>query len=296
MRPRPRLRVRCVARWRAWSSPSVPRLLGTVGVSARRACRAPCFRGSCSPVLLGARGAIGPVRAAVLSGAAVVCMGGVNAVEVIGSLPMPLLIALWVTWRRLLPARFLAWWVGAVAVACTWWLLPLLTLGRFSPPFYEYVESASNTTGVIGWSEALRGGSHWVAYITAGGRGWWPAAYAYAFEPLLIAVSAAVAAIGPGRPGPLPRHPCGCPLVAGAAVGLAALTVAHGGWEGSPPGRPRSWMPSRVPSGLPQRAQGGPDGPASRSPWGSPARWPRRRRCCATAPGRPGGRPCGRTW
>ena len=38
-------------------------------------------------------GAIGPVRAAVLSGAAVVCMGGVNAVEVIGSLPMPLLIA-----------------------------------------------------------------------------------------------------------------------------------------------------------------------------------------------------------
>ena len=37
--------------------------------------------------------ALGPVRAAVLSGAAVVCMGGVNAVEVIGSLPMPLLVA-----------------------------------------------------------------------------------------------------------------------------------------------------------------------------------------------------------
>ena len=210
-----------------------PRLLGTVGVISAESLPGAVLPWVVLPLLLGARGAIGPVRAAVLSGAAVVCMGGVNAVEVIGSLPMPLLIAVWVTWRRLLPARFLVWWLGAVALACTWWLLPLLTLGRFSPPFYEYVESASNTTGVIGWSEALRGGSHWVAYITTGGLGWWPAAHAYAFEPLLIAVAAAVAAIGLVG---LVRHrdTMRVPLVVGAALGLTALTVAHGGWEGSP--------------------------------------------------------------
>ncbi len=210
-----------------------PRLLGTVGVISAETLPGAVLPWVVLPVLLCARGALGPVRAAVLSGAAVVCMGGVNAVEVIGSLPMPLLIAVWVTWRRLVPARFLLWWFGSVAVACAWWLLPLLTLGRFSPPFYEYVESASNTTGVIGWSEALRGTSHWVAFITTGGRGWWPAANAYAFEPLLILVAALVTAIG--LLGLVRyRDTMRVPLVTGLALGLAAITVAHGGWEGSP--------------------------------------------------------------
>ncbi|MBL0748195.1 alpha-(1-_3)-arabinofuranosyltransferase domain-containing protein [Nocardioides baculatus] len=210
-----------------------PRLLGTVGVISAETLPGAVLPWVVLPILLCARGALGPVRAAVLSGAAVVCMGGVNAVEVIGSLPMPLLIAVWATWRRLVPLRFLVWWSGAMALACTWWLLPLLTLGRFSPPFYEYVESASNTTGVIGWSEALRGASHWVAFITTGGRGWWPAAHAYVVEPALILVAAVVTAIG--LLGLVRyRDTMRVPLVAGLGIGLAALTIAHGGWEGSP--------------------------------------------------------------
>lgn len=212
-----------------------PRLLGTVGVISAETLPGAVLPWVVLPILLCARGAMGPVRGAVLSGAAVVCMGGVNAVEVIGSLPMPLLVAVWVTWRRLVPRRFLVLWAGAVALACAWWLLPLFTLGRFSPPFYEYVESASNTTGVIGWSEALRGASHWVAFITTGGRGWWPAAHAYAFEPVLIVVAAAVTAIG--LLGLVRyRDTMRVPLVTGLALGLAAMTVAHGGWEGSPLG------------------------------------------------------------
>ena len=115
-----------------------------------------------------------------------------------------------------------------------WWLLPLLTLGRFSPPFYEYVESASNTTGVIGWSEALRGASHWVAFITTGGRGWWPAAHAYAFEPLLILVAAARHRRSACSAWSATATPCASRWSPGLALGLAALTVAHGGWEGSP--------------------------------------------------------------
>lgn len=210
-----------------------PRLLGTVGVISAETLPGAVLPWVVLPILLCARGALGPVRAAVLSGAAVVCMGGVNAVEVIGSLPMPLLVAVWAAWRRLVPRRFLVAWCASVAVACVWWMLPLLLLGRFSPPFYEYVESASNTTGVIGWSEALRGASHWVAFITTGGRGWWPAAHAYAFEPLLIVVAALVTAIG--LLGLVRyRDTMRVPLVAGLAIGLAALTIAHGGWEGSP--------------------------------------------------------------
>ena len=86
---------------------------------------------------------------------------------------------------------------------------------------------------MIGWSEALRGTSHWVAFITTGGRGWWPAAHAYAFEPLLILVAALVTAIG--LLGLVRyRDTMRVPLVAGLALGLAAMTVAHGGWEGSP--------------------------------------------------------------
>ncbi len=210
-----------------------PRMLGTVGVISAESLPGAMLPWAVLPILLGARGQLRPARAAILSGAAVVCMGGVNAVEVIGSLPMPMLFALWVTWKRLLPWRFLAWWGGAVSVACAWWLLPLLTLGRYSPPFYQYVESARNTTGVIGWSEALRGDSHWVAFITAGGRGWWPAAYSLMFDPWLILAAAAVAAVG--LIGLVQfRGTMRTPLLVGAAVGLSALTIAHGGWEGSP--------------------------------------------------------------
>lgn len=210
-----------------------PRMLGTVGVISAESLPGAVLPWVVLPILLAARGRIGHVRAAVLSAAAVVCMGGVNAVEVIGSLPMPLLLACWVAWRRLVPRSFLGWWAGLVTLACTWWLLPLLALGRYSPPFYEYVESASNTTGSIGWSEALRGDSHWVAYISTGGQGWWPAAHALMFDPLLVLVAAVVTGIGLLGLLHFPNV-MRAPMVTGAVVGLAALTIAHGGWEGSP--------------------------------------------------------------
>ena len=210
-----------------------PRMVGTVGVISAESLPGAVMPWVVLPVLLAARGRLSPSRAAVLSGAAVVCMGGVNAVEVIGSLPVPLIFVAWITWRALLPRRFLLWWGGAVAAACTWWVLPLLVLGRYSPPFYEYVESASNTTGVIGWSEALRGDSHWVGFISVGGQAWWPAAHSLMFDPWLVLAAACVSAVGLLG---LARFPSVMrwPLVCAATVGLAALTIAHGGWEGSP--------------------------------------------------------------
>lgn len=214
-----------------------PRLLGTVSVITGEALPGAVMPWVVLPVLLALRRGSGWRRAAVLSGAAVVCMGGVNAVENIGSLPLVAILVVWGVRRGLAPRRFLAWWAGSLVVACTWWLLPLLVLAGFSPPFYEYVESAANTTALIGWSEATRGDSHWVAYLITGDQSWWPAAHDLVSVPWLIVVSAVVAAIGFWG---LARfdHPVRRPLVLSGVVGLAALTIAHGGWEGSPIGGP----------------------------------------------------------
>ncbi len=210
-----------------------PRLLGTVSVITGESLPGAVLPWVLLPVLLAIRRGSGWGRAALLSGAAVVCMGGVNAVENIGSLPLVLIVVVWSVRRGLAPRRFLALWSGAVAAAATWWLLPLLVLAGYAPPFYEYVESAADTTTLIGWSEATRGASHWVAYLITGDQAWWPAANDLVSVPWLVVLSAVVAAIGLVG---LARfdHALRGPLLLSAVLGLSALTVAHGGWEGSP--------------------------------------------------------------
>jgi arabinofuranan 3-O-arabinosyltransferase len=146
-----------------------PRMLGTVPVLTGEALPGAVMPWVLLPVLLAIGGRLTTRRAVLMSGAAVVCMGGVNAVENIGSLPLVLVTVLW-AWRRgLASGRFVLAWAGAVLAASLWWVLPLLVLARYAPPFYQYVESASNTTAGIGWSEAVRGDSHWVAYLVVGG-------------------------------------------------------------------------------------------------------------------------------
>ncbi|WP_232675873.1 alpha-(1-_3)-arabinofuranosyltransferase family protein, partial [Nocardioides sp. R-C-SC26] len=210
-----------------------PRLLGTVSVITAETLPGSVMPWALLPVVLALSGRMGTGRAALLSGAAVVCMGGVNAVENAGSLPLIATLVGWGVWRGALPRRFLAQWTAAVLAAALWWMLPLAVLAGYAPPFYEYVESAADTTGLIGWSEAARGDSHWVAYLITGDQPWWPAAHALVATPWLIVVSAAVTAIGLvglTRLGtPLRR-----PLALGMLIGLAALTVAHGGPAGTP--------------------------------------------------------------
>lgn len=210
-----------------------PRMLGTVPVITGEALPGAVMPWVLLPVLLVASGRLDARRGAVLSGAAVVCMGGVNAVENLGSLPLVAVVVLW-AWRRGLVRRgFVAMWTVAVLVGSLWWVLPLLVLARYAPPFYQYVESASNTTAAIGWSEAARGDSHWVAYLITGDRAWWPAAHALVTDPFLIVVSAAVA--GVGLIGLCVwNHPARTPMVVSLFIGLAALTVAHGGVAGTP--------------------------------------------------------------
>lgn len=210
-----------------------PRLLGTVGVQTGESLPGAVMPWLVLAVLLHLRGRLPGWRAAVLSGAAVVCMGGVNAVETAGSLPLAIILVVWGAHRGLTGWRFVAQWCGAVGLACLWWALPLLLLARYAPPFYEYVESAGDTTSVVGWSEAARGDSSWIAYLLAGDQPWWPAAYHLATDPALVVIAAGVAAVGLVGLASLDSA-VKRPLMLAAVVGLGCLTVAHGGVAGAP--------------------------------------------------------------
>ena len=51
--------------------------------------------------------------------------------------------------------------------------MPLFLLGRYSPPFLDYIETAAVTTFPTTLFDALRGTSHWVPYVDptlAGGQ------------------------------------------------------------------------------------------------------------------------------
>lgn len=214
-----------------------PRVLGTVGVLSAETLPGAWAPWVAIPVLLAMRGVLGPVRAALLSGAAVVAMGGVNAVENIGAMPVAIILVIWGAARGLLSRRFLVVWSGVLAAASLWWVLPLAVLAGTAPPFYAYVESARDTTAPIGWSEALQGSTHWVSTLVTGGQPWWPAAYALATDPVLIVVGCTVTAIGLVGLLLLP-HDLRAPLSWSALVGLVALTIAHGGVAGAPAAGP----------------------------------------------------------
>ncbi|MBS45759.1 MAG: hypothetical protein CMH83_21815 [Nocardioides sp.] len=205
-----------------------PRVLGTVGVLTAETLPGALLPWAVLPVLLVVAGRLRPWRGMALSGAAVVCMGGVNAVEVAGSLPLVVLLVWWGVRRGRLTRRAGWAWAGVVSLACVWWALPLLVLAGYAPRFYEYVESAADTTVLVGWGEAVRGASHWVAYLLVGDQAWWPAAHDLVSVAWLVVLTAVVAAFGFWGLARL-EHPARTPLLLGAVLGLAALTVAHGG-------------------------------------------------------------------
>ncbi|WP_182526402.1 alpha-(1-_3)-arabinofuranosyltransferase domain-containing protein [Nocardioides dongkuii] len=210
-----------------------PRLLGTAAVITGESLPGAMLPWVLLPVLLAVQGRLAARPALLLGAAAVVCMGGVNAVENAGALPLVLIVVVWALRRGLVDRRFALSWAALTTLASVWWILPLLLLAGYAPPFYEYVESAANTTAIIGPSEAIRGGSHWVAYLVTGDQHWWPAAHALVATPWLVLVAAVLSAVGLFGLARFP-HPVRGPLLLSAVVGLVALTVANGSWAGSP--------------------------------------------------------------
>lgn len=176
------------------------------------------------PLVAGAtRGS--PRRWAALSGLAVFCVGGVNAVATSAVLP---LAALFLLTRPSSPRkrRLAAWWAGSVLLATAWWTGPLLLLREYSPPFLDYIETAAVTTSTTGLLSTLKGTSQWVAYLADGEGPIWPLGWSLVYDvlPILATVLLAVAGLVGLAWSRMPERGW---LVLGLLAGLALVTIGH---------------------------------------------------------------------
>jgi arabinofuranan 3-O-arabinosyltransferase len=167
-----------------------------------------------------------PRRWAMLSGVALLCAGGINAVAVAAILPLPV----WwlITHFRDKRVRVLsAWWAAAVVLATMWWLLPLFVLGRYSPPFLDWIESASTTTKFTDPARVLAGANQWVAYVADGGGPSWPAGWWVATSGIAIMASALLA--GMGLLGISRSKSLRLFLLGGVLIGFVLVSMGHVG-------------------------------------------------------------------
>ena len=203
-----------------------PRVMTTLGPISAEALPLALAPWVVLPLVRGARGG-SALRAAALSGIAIMLIGGVNAVATAFAL-VP--AALFLLTRAGGPRRrrLLAWWAGAVVAATAWWAIPLVVLGRISPPFLDYIEDAGVTTRLTSLVEVVRGTSHWLAFVLGDGGPTWRAGWLLVTVPIVILYTVVVA--GTGLVGlSLRTMPERTWLVATALVGLVALTAGYVG-------------------------------------------------------------------
>lgn len=208
-------------------APRVVGLLGTTSIEAWPAMVLPWM-------LLPLARTGSPARAALLSGAAALLLGGVNATANIAVLVVP---ALWLLLGTGLDRRAvrLAWWSLATLLACAWWLLPLLVLSRSAFPFLDLIESTAVTTAVTSLFNTLRGAEHWVAYSGTPAGPSWSAGFELATRPVLVVATALVGALGLGGLGwPSRRIPQQRFLFVTMLLGTTVMAVGYAGAHGSP--------------------------------------------------------------
>jgi arabinofuranan 3-O-arabinosyltransferase len=106
-------------------------------------------------------GAASPAGSAL----ALALMGSVNAVATVAAF-LPAL--LW--WASYRPNRtwwrFTRAWIPMLVLATFWWAVPLLLLGKVSPPFLDYIESSGVTTQWASLGEVLRGTDSWTPFVS----------------------------------------------------------------------------------------------------------------------------------
>lgn len=179
----------------------------------------------------GGRRDLSPRRAAALSGLAIVCTSGVNASVTLCVLLCPAVLLLLAGGsRRAWALR--AWWVLAVILATTWWLVALFSQVRFGLNFLPYTETATTTTSTTSVAEALRGTTDWLGYLRVPSA-WLPAASVYVTNAVAILGTALAAGLGlwglARRDLPARRF-----LLVSFAVGVVAVSAAFPGVPGSP--------------------------------------------------------------
>lgn len=135
------------------------------------------------------------VRAVMLSALAVLLTGAVNATSTAAACVVAGLLLVGAgVWG---PGRRKAWamlcgWIAALIVVSLWWLVPLFLLGRYAPPFTDYIESSGVTTRWMNLPETLRGTTSWAPFVSVervGGN-------ALVVEPVLIIATILITAVG----------------------------------------------------------------------------------------------------
>lgn len=210
-----------------------PRVLTTVGGLSGETLPGAVLPWTVLPLVLYLRGRWRALPALVVSAATIPFMGGQNATLVLACLILPgLLLALTEgrPWTRRL--RDLSVWSVLVLCVIAWWLVPLLLMGSYAPPFLDFIESSRNTAASTNWMSSIRGTNHWVAFFPDGGDLGWVGGYELASSELLAittVLTAAAGLIGLLLSGTWQRRV----LIVSILTGSAILTAGSGGWAGS---------------------------------------------------------------
>ena len=168
-----------------------PRILSEIGSISSELMPVAALPWVLIPLVQGSRQG-SPRRQASRAGLALLLAGGVNAAATLAILPVPIL---WLLTRQRGPRRraLAKWFAVAVFLSCAWWAIPLLLLGKYSPPFLDWIEPSQITTSVTSLSASLRGADHWEAYL---GANVWPAGWILVTVPLVVAATVLVAGAG----------------------------------------------------------------------------------------------------
>jgi arabinofuranan 3-O-arabinosyltransferase len=202
------------------------RVLSEVGVRSAELLPGAVLPWVLLPVLWALHGRVTPRVGALLSSAAFMFSGAVNATATVAGLPLVAIVIVWGCRQGLARWTLLSWWSACMALASIWWISSLMLLRSYSPPFFDYVEDARTTTSTTGFDASLRGASNWVGYLTTGGERTWPSAWSLNYEPALVTAAALLAAVS--LVGLVTfRSPWRGPLVLSALIGLLCLTIGH---------------------------------------------------------------------
>jgi arabinofuranan 3-O-arabinosyltransferase len=197
-----------------------PRMLTVLGPSSIEVWPSALAPWVLLPLVIGAeRGS--PRRAAALSALAIAMVGGVNAAATSAVLPLG---ALWLLTRSPGPRRraLMLWWPVFTLLATLWWLGPLFLLGSYSPPFLDFIESASITTIPTNLADTLRGTSNWVPYVDGTSR-----AGNDLIRQFYLPIDSAIVLAGGVLGLALRRTPHRLFLVSGVVTGLFLVSMGH---------------------------------------------------------------------
>jgi arabinofuranan 3-O-arabinosyltransferase len=179
------------------------------------------------PLVIGSREG-SPRRAAARSGIAIALMGGSNAVVILAMMPMAII---WLLTRKPGPRRraLVGWWLVAAGLACFWWVMATLLVGKYGYNYLPYTETSTTTTHTASLFESLRGASDWLEYFNLGGP-YFPGAWLIVSSAAVIVATTIVSALG--LAGLCRRIPERLFLIATLAFGAVVIAAGFSGPSG----------------------------------------------------------------